>query len=151
MRTLPVQLAVIVVSMASLVLPARSQQNAEQIVFSGGRAFTYTNVSPGTNACGFWIWCEPADASNPYHGQCNGALYFYDLGITKHVAGGVTEITEGVYQMSVVSTVDDTIACTLTNTAPAQKGPKNTVSVTCTAPAGTGMSTTAVVNVTGKS
>jgi hypothetical protein len=136
---------------ACFVLPAQSQQNSEQIVFSGAGTFTYTNASPGTNAFGFWIWCESAEASNPYHGVCNGAMYFYGLGITKHVAGGATEISDGVYQMSVVSTVDDTISCTLTNAAPAQKGPKNTIMVACTAPAGSGVSTTAVVNITGKS
>jgi hypothetical protein len=118
--------------------PARAQQNSEQIIFSGGGTFAYTNASPGTNAFGFWIWCESAESSNPYHGLCNGAMYFYGLGLTKHVAGGATEISDGVYQMSVVSTADDTISCTLTNSAPAQNGPKNTIPVKCTSPAGSG-------------
>ena len=76
-------------------------------------------------------------------------MYFYGLGITKHVAGSVLELSEGVYQMSVVSTVDDSVSCTLTNSTPLQKGPKNTVSVACTAPAGSGSSTNAVITVTG--
>src|SRR5215472_9271776 len=74
-------------------------------------------------------------------------------GITKHVAGMVNEIAEGTYQMEVVSTVDDSVACTLTNSVPVVKGPHNTVTATCTAPAAvgstTGTSTNAVINVTG--
>jgi hypothetical protein len=97
---------------------ARAANNSEQIVFSGGGSF------PGVTPFGFWIWCE-GDSANPYQGECNGAMYFYALGITKHVAGMVTEIAEGIYQMSVVSTVDDSVACTLVNSAPPVNGPHN--------------------------
>jgi len=80
-------------------------------------------------------------------------MYFYTLGITKHVAGMVNEIAEGVYQMSVVSTVDDSVACTLTNSSPVVRGPHNTVTATCTAPSAvdsiSGASTNAVIAVTG--
>jgi hypothetical protein len=126
---------------------ARAANNSEQIVFSGTGAFT------GVTPFGFWIWCESQDSSNPYHGECNGAMYFYALGITKHVAGMVNEIAEGVYQMSVVSTVDDSVACTLTNSSPVVNGPHNTVTATCTAPSAvggiTGTSTNSVIAVTG--
>jgi hypothetical protein len=126
---------------------ARAANNSEQIVFSGTGAFT------GVTPFGFWIWCESQDSGNPYHGECNGAMYFYALGITKHVAGMVNEIAEGVYQMSVVSTVDDSVACTLTNSSPVANGPHNTVMATCTAPSDvggiTGTSTNSVIAVTG--
>ncbi len=125
---------------------ALAANNSEQVVFSGGGAF------PGVTPFGFWIWCE-AQSSNPYQGQCNGAMYFYALGITKHVAGMVTEVAPDMYEINVVSTADGSVACSLTNTPPVTKGPKNTVEVTCTAPSAvqnmTGTSTTAVVNVTG--
>ncbi len=75
-------------------------------------------------------------------------MYFYALGITKHVAGMVTEIATDTYQMSVVSTKDASVDCTLTNVPPITSGPTNTVNVTCTAPSGSGTATS-VVNVTG--
>src|SRR5215470_1469231 len=61
---------------------AQAANNSEQIVFSGTGSFS--TVTP----FGFWIWCE-GDSGNPYQGECNGAMYFYGLGITKHVAGMV--------------------------------------------------------------
>jgi hypothetical protein len=122
---------------------------SKQIVFSGGGVYSYTVANPADNHFGFWIWCE-GESANPYHGICNGAMYFYGLAITKHVAGGVSELSEGVYQMTVASTVDDSIqSCTLTNTGTPSSGPHNVVNVSCSVPAGSGASTTAVVNVTG--
>jgi hypothetical protein len=130
--------------------PAQSSNSSKQVVFSGGGVFSYTVANPPDKHFGFWIWCE-GESTNPYHGQCSGAMYFYSLlAATKHVAGGVTELSEGVYQMTVASTIDDSVSCTLTNAAPPTHGPSNTVTVLCTAPEGTGSSTNAVVNVTGK-
>jgi len=130
--------------------PAQSSNSSKQVVFSGGGVFSYTSANPPDKHFGFWIWCE-AESTNPYHGECSGAIYFYSLiTATKHVAGGVTELSEGIYQMTVASTVDDSVSCTLTNAAPPKSGPANTVTVSCTIPAGSGSSTNAVVNVTGK-
>jgi hypothetical protein len=127
---------------------ARAANNSEQIVFSGAGSFG--SVTP----FGFWIWCE-GDSTNPYQGRCNGAMYFYALSITKHVAGMVTEIATDTYQMDVVSTADGSVACTLTNSPPVTHGPHNTVNGTCTATTAvqgiTGTSTNAVVNITGPS
>ena len=118
-------------------------RSSEQVVFSGTGFGTFGGGSP----FGFWIWCE-ADSENPYAGECNGAMYFYGLGITKHVDGEITEPSEGHYVMAVESR-DGSVACTLANPASATRGPSNTVTVSCTKPAGTGASTNAVVNVTG--
>jgi hypothetical protein len=115
---------------------------AEQIVFSGTGTGTF-------GPFGFWIWCEDEEAGNPYAGECNGAMYFYALGITKHVEGEVSEGAEGIYTMDVQSTLDDSVDCLLTNAGEPVSGPRNTVNVTCSAPSGSGTSTTAVVNVTG--
>lgn len=121
--------------------------NSEQLVFSGTAVDT-TSGSP----VGFWIWCE-VDSSNPYADECNGSMYFYALGITKHVEDqedGILETGEGIYQIKVHSTRDDSVACTLQNSAEPVKGPRNTVTVACTSPAGiNAVSSTAVVNVTG--
>ena len=118
-------------------------RNSEQVVFSGTGFGTFGGGSP----VGFWIWCE-ADSENPYAGECNGAMYFYALGITKHVDGTIAEPSDGHYVMT-VSSRDSSVACTLANPALAVQGPRNTVNVGCTAPAGSGSSTNAVVNVTG--
>jgi hypothetical protein len=126
---------------------AHAAQNSEQVVFSGTAAGVFNDTS---TPVGFWIWCE-ADSANSYVGECNGAMHFNGLGLTKHVIdvdGGIIELAEGQYQITVGST-DGSVACTLTNTLPVTQGPTNTVTVTCTSPAGTGSSTTAVVRVTG--
>jgi hypothetical protein len=118
-------------------------RNSEQVVFSGTGFGSFGGGSP----FGFWIWCE-ADSENPYAGECNGAMYFYALGITKHVDGTIAEPAEGDYVMTVTSR-GGSVACTLANVGPASKGPTNTVNVVCSSPAGAGASTNAVVNVTG--
>lgn len=121
---------------------AAEPHNSEQLVFSGGGS----NFG-GDAPFGFWIWCE-ADSENPYVGVCHGASYFYALGLVKSVRGAVVELSEGDYKMFVTS-VDHSIACSLENVPPAQHGPTNTVKVNCTAPSGDGLSSNAVVNVTG--
>ena len=117
---------------------------SEQVVFSGVANVGSTFGSP----VGFWIWCE-AESNNPYDEECNGAMYFYALGITRHVEGEIAELSEGVYEMTVESTLDQTVSCKLKNPNEAVHGPHNTVEVTCTTPAGTATSLNAVVNVTG--
>jgi hypothetical protein len=136
----PVSPSTLASAAPSGVTPAQVAQSAsEQVVFSG-------KTDSGT--IGFWIWCE-AESENPYDGECNGAMYFYDLGITKHVEGEVTEPAEGIYRMDVSSTLDSSVHCILMNQAEAVHGPHNVVNVTCTAPSRSGTSTSAVVNVTG--
>jgi hypothetical protein len=127
---------------------AHAANNSEQVVFSG------VGFSPSTqNPVGFWIWCE-ADSSNPYQEECNGSMYFYALHITKHVEDAVpiAEPSEGQYLMSVQSS-DGKVSCTLENDPPASHGPTNTVHISCAAPVSftDGLSTNAVVNVTGPS
>lgn len=124
---------------------AQTNSHSEQVVFSG------VGTCPEFGPVGFWIWCE-ADSSNPYQGECNGAMYVYEKAITKGVQGMITEDeSTGAYTMSVVSR-DTSLSAMLTNEPPVKKGPKNTVDFSVTIPSGTcsGSSTTAVVNVTGK-
>jgi hypothetical protein len=126
---------------------AGQPHNSEQVVFSGVAAIgsTFSRTSPA----GFWIWCE-ADSENPYQGECNGSMYFYALGITRHVEGEITEPTDGFYQMTVSSTRDNEILnCVLTNADEAVSGPHNVVDVTCDTPSGHAQSQNAVVVVTG--
>jgi hypothetical protein len=136
--------------LAVTVLPASTAfaASSEQVVFSGTGLGTFNNTP---TPFGFWIWCE-GSSSNPYQGQCSGSMYFYALGITKHVVdGSITELAEGQYSITVVSARDNTIDCTLVNGPPIPpvRGPANTVTATCNPPAGTGTSVNAVVTVTG--
>jgi len=121
---------------------------SEQVVFSGV-AFLSSTFPQGTPA-GFWIWCE-AESANPYNGVCQGAMYFYALGITKHIGGTVAETPpdSGLYQMTVSSRDGSVVTCRLNNTAPAVSGPNNLVQVSCATPSGSAASPNAVVNVTG--
>lgn len=126
---------------------AASFSHSEQVVFSGLAQSAQTPV-------GFWIWCE-ADSTNPYFGQCNGAMYFYALHLVKHVdemqIPGIQEVGDGHYVMMVQSS-DGSVSCTLENVPPPTSGPTNTVNVTCTAPPSlSAVSKSAVVNVTGPS
>ena len=126
-----------------------ADHHSEQIVFSGTGFGTFNDTQ---SPFGFWIWCQDADSSTPYAGECNGAMYFYALGITKSVEGEVTELSDGIYQMTVSSRKGDSVSCQLTNaSAELQQGPSNTVDVTCVTPSGSGQSTNAIVNVTGPS
>jgi hypothetical protein len=118
----------------------RAANNSEQVVFSG-------TAGP----VGFWIWCE-ADSTNPYAGECNGAMYFYDLGITQHVIDSAPPeegAVEGTYTLRVESTGNDAVSCTLANTAPPVHGPHNSVTVSCTTPMVSTSTSRAVVVVTG--
>lgn len=116
-------------------IPAASAQGHEQIVFSGEAEGSLGEV-------GFWVWCA-LDQSGAYD-DCNGAMRFDDMGLTKHVDGSVSEPSEGVYVMD-VSSSSGSVDCTLTNTPPLQHGRRNTVNVECGSPSGTASTDSAVV------
>jgi hypothetical protein len=128
------------------VLAAPAFAASEQVVFSGTGSGTFGGTA---TPVGFWIWCQATNPNPPYVGNCNGAMTFNALSTTKHVMeGSITEIAEGQYQIVVLSS-DGTVNCTLVNSPPPVSGPHNTVTISCSAPSGSGTSTSAVVNVTG--
>jgi hypothetical protein len=132
-------------SIASAAPGQGGDQHSEQIVFSGTG---FGDFGP----FGFWIWCQDADSSTPYAGECAGAMYFYALHLTKGVEGEVVEAPDGIYTMTVHSRQGDSVSCTLVNNSEeVTAGPTNSVTVTCSAPAGTGTSDNSVINVTGPS
>jgi hypothetical protein len=134
-------------STASVASTASGPRNSEQVVFSGNASVDSTFA--GGSSVGFWIWCE-AKSTNPYAGECNGAMSFRGERLTRHVEdANIIELAEGIYLISVTSTRDSSIACTLINAGPPVSGPRNTVHVECQTPAGGATSTNAVVNVTG--
>jgi hypothetical protein len=145
-------LAVVVVAACGLSLApnANAQSpNSTQIVFSVTAAtFDYaTPPASGDNAFGFWIWCSGPSGTTPYTGQCQGSMYFYGLSpATQPVQGTASAVSPGVYQMTVWSP-NSVYSCQLTNGTPIVRGPKNTVSVSCTSPAGSATVTNAVVQI----
>jgi hypothetical protein len=149
-RVLIASFAILVFTFSGIAVAQPGQgadHHSEQIVFSGTGFGTF-NDAP--TPFGFWIWCQDADSSTPYAGECNGAMYFYGLGVTRGVEGEVIETSEGIYQMTVASRRDGSVSCQLTNAEEElNSGPNNTVDVNCTTPSGSGQSTNAVVNVTG--
>jgi hypothetical protein len=135
-----VAVSVVVAVAGAMLLAAPAQaQKKEQVVFSGEAEGSFGEV-------GFWIWCA-VDPAGGYD-DCNGALQFDDLKLTRQVTGEVSEIDEDVYQMDVASRAGD-VDCTLTNVPPITHGHTNTVDISCTAPSGTAQSTDAVVVATG--
>jgi len=144
-------MAIAATMLALVVSGARAASNSEQIVFSG---IGLPSVSSAP--FGFWIWCqneqaEPSVGRSHYETDCNGAMYFYALGVVTHVVGEVSELSEGVYLMDVSST-DGSVDCMLQNVPPIRHGPNNTVVADCTVN-GTALhnlkSENAVVNATG--
>ena len=131
--------------------PTSRAQAAEQVTFSGG----------GTNNFGapfaFWIWCA-AEGNGPYaqtH-KCKGAVTVPVQRLVVHVEGFVVEEADETYTMHVFSPHPDpgsgSLTATLHNVDPEPAhGPNNTVEFTVVTPPRTftGVSTTAVVNVTG--
>lgn len=120
-------------------MPAQAQAK-EQVVFSGEAEGSLGEV-------GFWIWCAVDEAGG--YDDCSGALAFDDLGFVRHVEGEVEETGEDVYVMDVASTIDASVACIVTNEEPIVSGPRNTVTVDCSAPGGSAETSNAVVVVTG--
>src|SRR5881296_1354397 len=69
---------------------AFAANNQEQIIFSGAAAGTFGGKQ---GIAAFWIWCKNTEGPNShsYQTDCQGAMHFPALGITK----GVTQ-EEGI-------------------------------------------------------
>ena len=132
-----------------MAAPAGSSQGggASQLVVSGQLT---PGVTTGTlGPFGIWVWCEAPDASNPYAGECAGSMYFYDLGLTKFVEDeeGTLSLTSTSFGVELVSR-DGSIDCTVSGST-ANKGPSNTIAVSCSAPTGrSGTLSNVVVRIT---
>jgi hypothetical protein len=139
----------VLAALTLVAAPGASPQGAgaTQLVVSGQLP---SGVTTGTlGPFGIWVWCEDPNASNPYAGECAGAMYFYDLGLTKSVGDveGTLSLTSTSFSVELVSR-DGSIDCTVSG-ATADRGPSNTITVDCSAPAGrSGTLSNVVVRIT---
>jgi hypothetical protein len=165
--------SVVGVCLLAIAAPARSANNAEQVVFStpGFVMDLVGNSKASETPFGFWIWCA-AEASPTSKGgyqndhACQGSMYFYAL--DRHpesIIGQVHETDDGIYVMDVIDgtfaqlrtgTLHPTFSCELTNVTPDPIGTGNGVQVSCVfldpalgGGSGGALVTNAVVNVTG--
>ncbi len=139
-------LVAIVLGLGAAPGPTARAASSGQVVFSVNVLSGFGTFAGTPTPVGFWVWCE-AESTNPYQGECNGSLYFYALGGPQHVTGTIRELAPDQYQMHVTSAGG--FDCRLTNVLPVTSGPTNTVTLSCTSPAGTTTVPNVVVNVTG--
>ncbi len=119
---------------------------AGQVVFEGTGTGVFNSQSM---PFGFSVRC--------YSANCVGALVLGGPTSVSYVTGTVTLVQQDTYMMS-VSTVQTAtgalpptnganISCSLANAPPITQGETNTVTMTCSSPAGSGTSTDATVAV----
>jgi hypothetical protein len=139
----------ILAAVALAAAPGASSQGggASQLVVSGQLT---PGVTTGTlGPFGIWVWCENENVSNPYAGECAGSMYFYDLGLTKFVEDveGTLTLTSTSFAVRLASP-DGSIDCWVSGTR-VSAGPNNTITVSCSAPAGrSGTLSKVVINIT---
>jgi hypothetical protein len=123
-------------TVALMAAPGASPQGAgaTQLVISG-QTPPGTTINGNLDGFGIWVWCEDPDAGNLYAGACSGSMYFYDIELTKHVFGEVTNLDEGAGFSVDLASRDLSIVCTVTGNLPATRGPSNTIHVDCSRPA----------------
>lgn len=146
--------AIALFTVALTIVPAArpaSAEAAEQVIFSG-TGFTTTGLEVG-----FWIWCMSEGNSPQYTGACRGSVRVSGQGPASGVAGFIVENPDGTYVARVFATNANNptfvVAAAFHNVDPTPAhGPRNLVQFGILTSAGenpTGVSTNAVVNVTG--
>ena len=146
-------IAVVAITLAFTTISARrsasAAEPAEQVIFSG---IGFTNDG---QKVGFWIWCTPEGNSPVYTGACRGSIHLYGQDNAVGVQGFVVENPDGTYVAQVGGNKASSFlfAAAFHNVDPEPvSGPHNTVQfgmLTLDGVFSTGVSTDAVVNVTG--
>jgi hypothetical protein len=144
--------AFVVASIVAVTLafaPTAGSQGVTQLVISGQ---TPPGVTTGNlDGFGIWVWCQDPAAGNPYAGECAGSIYFYNLGLVRHVDDeeDTLVLTSTSFSVELVSE-DGSVDCTVSGSLPSAKGPSagNTISVSCSSPDRSGTLSNLVLNVT---
>ena len=130
-----------------ILLSARATPSPSgQILFEGIGSGTFNSQAM---PFGFSIRC--------YGTNCVGAIGLGSSNTVSYVTGTVVQVQQDTYMLSVSSAQTPTgtlppstppsVACSLVNTPPITSGGANTVTMTCSSPAGSGTSTDAIVDV----
>jgi hypothetical protein len=142
--------AIATITLAFTIMPAKTSaaEPSVQVILSGV-GFTNDGLKVG-----FWIWCMPEGNSPIYTGACRGSVLVYGEGPAVGVAGFIVQNPDGTYVARVFSIKADSflVAAVFHNDDPVPAhGPNNLVEFGVLTPNGnsTGVSTNAVVNVTG--
>lgn len=139
--TLPIALLLLVVGLLVSPSPVYAAQSHQLVLScsSAGIAGQKTNPCLGfsssgvSNIFGFWIWCETS-SSNPYNGQCGGALYYANVATGAYVAVHVEDSAPATPGSVTVTTSDGKITCTLVPPLTSTSGPTNTIGASCSGP-----------------
>jgi hypothetical protein len=119
---------------------AYAKTPANQVVFEGTGSGTFNSQAM---QFGFSVRC--------YGANCVGALVLGGPSTVSYVTGTVTQLQQDSYMVSLstMPTASGTthVSCSLANAPPITQGQTNTVTMTCSSPAGSGSSTDAMVEV----
>jgi hypothetical protein len=136
-------LAACAVSTSVLAYGQQSLPPTNQIMFEGVGSGTFNSHQMNFN---FSVRC--------YGSSCVGAFVFAKPGksVVNYVTGTVTQPQPNMYMMSLSTRPSptavppsETVSCSLVNTPPVTQGETNTVTMSCSSPAGSGSSQNAVV------
>ena len=142
-----VLLAVSLVSALSICASAApSIAPLNGVVFEGNGTGTFNSQAM---PFGFSVRC--------YGNNCVGAVLLGDANTAAYVTGTVTVVEQDTYMMSVSTSPAAggsvhfgspvTLSCSLMNSPPIAEGESNKVTMTCSTPAGSGISSNAMVEV----
>ncbi len=125
---------------------AKATSSPGQILFEGTGSGTFNSQEM---PFGFSVRC--------YGANCVGAVALGSSSSVSYVTGTVVQVQQDTYMLSVSSSkvpsgtlppsTSPNVACSLVNAAPITSGGTNTVTMTCSSPAGSGAATDAIVDV----
>jgi hypothetical protein len=144
MKSRPVSVAAVLLVAfavsASIAFAGTSSGPASQLMFEGNGSGTFNSQSM---QFGFSVRC--------YGANCVGALVLGSQNAAYYVTGTVSQVQQETYMISLsspqITTNTPRVSCSLVNSPPMTPGETNTVTMTCSSPAGTGVSHQALVEV----
>ena len=142
MKSRPVSVVLLfaVVVLANIAFAGSISGPTSQLIFEGSGSGTFNAQAM---QFGFSARC--------YGANCVGALVLGGQNAAYNVTGTVSQVQQDTYMMS-LSTSQITpntphVSCSLVNSPPMTPGETNTVTMTCSSPAGSGVSRQAMVEV----
>ena len=126
------------VVLATIAFAGPTSGPTTQVMFEGSGSGTF---NAQTMQFGFSARC--------YGANCVGALVLGGQNAAYYVTGTVSQVQQDTYMMSLstpqITSKAQHVSCSLVNTPPVTTGDTNTVTMTCSSPAGSGVSHQALV------